>query len=142
MKSFDVSPEAQAQIRKIIAITARVAPVVSLVDGGPDLPVPDAVRAAVRAPHDAASQRRAELSLREKFSVEKSDLQLGVVVNERSKRHDRNTVEIAGLLFAIGPGVLELLRPYTLTFKNGRFYLESEDEIVGALVHIKRLRIR
>jgi hypothetical protein len=139
--SFTISPDARAELHRIIVAEARADPALSLFDQGEPQPVPEIVKAAIRAPHDQTAQARAEDFLRERYSNEKIPLQLQIMVNNRNECRDEDLVEIDGLLFAIAAYVLELLRPYTLILKDGRFYLESADEVVGCLSGIKGMNV-
>lgn len=141
MPSFAISPAALTEIRRIIAGEMHADPAVSLVDCGPEMPVPKIVEAAVRAPGDLDANVQAQEFLRDKFSRERIQLELNVMINSRSECRAEDLEEIDGVLFAIAAYVRELLRPYTLTFREGRFYLQGEEGLVGCLTGIKGMNI-
>lgn len=143
MSSFSISSDARAEIRRIIAVEMHTDPAVSFVDCGPVQPVPEIVKAAIRAPDDAIAGDRAEEFLRNNYKLSKvrSNLQLDVVVNDRKECRDEDLIELDGLLFAIPAYLLKLLSPYTLGFEGGKFHLENEQEIVRCLSDIKGMNI-
>ena len=135
--AFSISEAARIEIASIIACSSCLDPVITLRDEAPvDLPA-DLESAVLKGSlTDAESE---ELSRRCEQIDDSSVGILIVCVFERQQCRPEDVSEVDGVALAMPVQMRERLSRYCLTYKEGRFMLESPEETALNLSSVKTL---
>lgn len=136
---FSLSADSNAELGRLLSLSALRNPVFTLVDTGRVSDVPSALAREFLEGNDSTQFQQFVKHKADESLASGAEWTLNVDAHNRAECLSEDVVEIGRFSFAMSSQMRAALTGYTLEFRSGRFFLEASDDCAGSLSAVRTL---